>query len=421
MKSIVGHPFDHHCHAKRDTITTNAIFSFNGRRLVTSLILVITTLILLILLIVNLNCNIFTEATVNTTSNSAPNSHSSPRSPTTQVKQSQSVKNSTNPIDGNGDGSIASSNSGGSPETDIVGPVGSESQHFVKPVLAKIKNSELDSITGESNSLSTPTTTIPTTINSSLGGLQMANSASANNISNEDAQDRGPCKTITSFKNKMPSNETSKYFDIDYASKIFEESMADKNAISLDHYLEGFKELLKFFHSLGSIFLFVTSDLENKIGLLENYKYYEKGECNLAYTTIQSAIEYETKENLLRDTKRLSGARTILRLHRALEFISMLMLNLSKLESDAETAPAAREAYSGSLAKHHTWTIRTIASFAMRTLPQKKILVESVLGEEHLGNDTATNEKMLILANVTENLFNVVDKYYEERNIKDLP
>lgn len=197
--------------------------------------------------------------------------------------------------------------------------------------------------------------------------------------------------------------------------------MVDKNAISLHHYLNGFKELMKFFHSLGTIFLFVTSDLETKIGLLEGYRNTEKGNCNSAYLTIQSAIEYETKENLLRDTKRQSGARTILRLHRALEFLSSLMLNLSKLTDDAETAPAAREAYSNTLAKHHPWTIRTIASFAMRTLPHKRQLVESVLGKDSAGNETATNEKMLLLANVTENLFNVVDKYYEEHDIKDLP
>lgn len=161
--------------------------------------------------------------------------------------------------------------------------------------------------------------------------------------------------------------------------------------------------------------------METKIGLLENYRDVEKSGCNPAYITIQSAIEYETKENLLRDTKRQSGARTILRLHRALEFLSALMLNLSKLNEDEETAPAARDAYSNTLAKHHPWTIRTIASFAMRTLPLKKILVETVLGKENAGNETLTNEKMLALANVTDNLFMVVDKYYEENSIKDLP
>lgn len=197
--------------------------------------------------------------------------------------------------------------------------------------------------------------------------------------------------------------------------------MADKNAISLHHYLNGFKELMKFFHSLGTIFLFVTSDLETKIGLMQGYRDNEKGGCNPAYLTIQSAVEYETQENLLRDTKRQSGARTILRLHRALEFLSSLMLNLSRLTEDAETSPAARDAYSNTLAKYHPWTIRTIASFAMRSLPHKRVLIESVLGKEHSSNATLVNGKMLMLANVTENLFNVVDKYYDDHEIKDLP
>lgn len=172
---------------------------------------------------------------------------------------------------------------------------------------------------------------------------------------------------------------------------------------------------------MGSIFLFVTSDLESKIGLLENYRSTEKGTCNPAYLTIQSVVEYETKENLLRDSKRQSGARTILRLHRALEFLSALMMNLSKLDDENETAPAARDAYSNTLARHHPWTIRTIASFAMRTLPHKKSLVESVLGKDKATNNTLTNEKMLVLSNVTDTLFNVVDKYYEENDLKDLP
>lgn len=176
----------------------------------------------------------------------------------------------------------------------------------------------------------------------------------------------------------------------------------------------------RFFHSLGTIFLFVTSDLESKICLLENYRNTEKG-CNPAYSAIQTAIEYETKENLLQDTKRPSGARTILRLHRALEFLSAMMLNLSKLDQEDETAPSVRDAYTSTLAKHHPWTIRTIASLAMRTLPQKKNLVESVLGKDNSRNETLNNERMLMLANTTLNLFNVVDKYYEEHDLKSLP
>lgn len=270
-----------------------------------------------------------------------------------------------------------------------------------------IATANTQQLTSESNSLET---TIASTTNSSTMSANQTEQAEKDNLCQENQANLA-----------HNVNETSKFFDIDYASKCFEDSMSDKNAISLNFYINGFKELMKFFHSLGTIFLFVTSDLETKIGLLENYRTVEKGDCNPAYLTIQSTIEYETKENLLRDTKRQSGARTILRLHRALEFLSALMRNLSKLEDDSETAPSAREAYSSTLAKHHPWTIRTIASFAMRTLPKKRALVESVLGKDFLFNVTSTNEKMLKLANVTDILFNVVDKYYDENDIKDLP
>lgn len=54
-----------------------------------------------------------------------------------------------------------------------------------------------------------------------------------------------PCPLPTPDRNNQTANETSKYFDIDYAIKTFQDSMEDKNAISLHHYLNGFKELMK--------------------------------------------------------------------------------------------------------------------------------------------------------------------------------
>lgn len=363
------------------------------------------------MLIVNLNCIIFTEATVNTTLTTSPIPQTTPSSVTTlSPSAGPSLTSSQTPI-------LLTTNSGHS-EADLVG------QNTAISINNTIGGSEQSS-SAKIKEFSLPVTTNKTNNTSveQLMATEPADGATTNSSSIVNQAKIDHCITPTPDRNNATNsnNEISKYFDIDYASKTFQDSMVDKTAISLHHYLNGFKELMKFFHSLGTIFLFVTSDLEAKIGLLENYRNVEKGNCNPAYLTIQSAIEYETKENLLRDTKRQSGARTILRLHRALEFLSALMLNLSKLSADEETAPAARDAYSNTLAKHHPWTIRTIASFAMRTLPLKKILVESVLGKENSGNETLTNEKMLALANVTDNLFMVVDKYYEENDIKDLP
>lgn len=161
--------------------------------------------------------------------------------------------------------------------------------------------------------------------------------------------------------------------------------------------------------------------METKIGLLESYRRLDSGDCNPQYATIQTTIEYETRENLLRDPKRPSGSRTILRLHRALQFLSALMSNLSKLDNETETATATRDAYSLTLANHHPWTIRTIASLAMRTLPSKKQLVEDVIGPNNPNVTSNINEEMLKLSRITSNLFELVDKYYTENNIQDLP
>lgn len=57
------------------------------------------------------------------------------------------------------------------------------------------------------------------------------------------------CGTTNNIKNMnataSPNGDLSTYFDIELASRSFESSMMDRNAISLHHYLLGFKELMK--------------------------------------------------------------------------------------------------------------------------------------------------------------------------------
>lgn len=45
-----------------------------------------------------------------------------------------------------------------------------------------------------------------------------------------------------------------------------------ENDILLDSYLGAFREICKIFKEMGSVFNFVTSDLEDKIRILENYR-----------------------------------------------------------------------------------------------------------------------------------------------------
>lgn len=64
---------------------------------------------------------------------------------------------------------------------------------------------------------------------------------------------------------------------------------------------------------MGSVFSFVSTDLKQKIDLLQDLL--DKNEKH--YSTIKSMIEYE-KENKMFDGNHTNGARTLLRLHRGL-------------------------------------------------------------------------------------------------------
>ena len=65
---------------------------------------------------------------------------------------------------------------------------------------------------------------------------------------------------------------------------------------------------------MGSVFSFVSTDLKQKIDLLQEL--INKNEEN--YMTIKSMIEYEKENKLLENGNYTNGARTLLRLHRGL-------------------------------------------------------------------------------------------------------
>lgn len=65
---------------------------------------------------------------------------------------------------------------------------------------------------------------------------------------------------------------------------------------------------------MGSVFSFVSSDLKQKIDILQELL--EKDQDN--YQTIKTMIQYEKDNNLLEKKDFVSGARTFLRLHRGL-------------------------------------------------------------------------------------------------------
>ena len=100
---------------------------------------------------------------------------------------------------------------------------------------------------------------------------------------------------------------------------------------------------------------------------------------------------------------------------------------VSQIENEVKTGPVARECYTKSLAPFHTWWVQKTASVAMYTLPTRNQLVKKVFVQEtdSSGDDESEwkqhSELMRRMANVATQVFDLVDKFYSDNNIHDLP
>ena len=74
---------------------------------------------------------------------------------------------------------------------------------------------------------------------------------------------------------------------------------------------------------MGTVFGFVSSDVTSKLEILQTFR---QGETAQHFQTIKNMILYEESENKFTDSKYISGSRTLLRLHRALSIIKILLI-----------------------------------------------------------------------------------------------
>ncbi|KAM9299681.1 ceramide-1-phosphate transfer protein [Gastrophryne carolinensis] len=192
----------------------------------------------------------------------------------------------------------------------------------------------------------------------------------------------------------------------------------DDQDVLLEHYLNGWKGLVRFMNSLGTVFSFVSKDAVSKIQIMENFLCGEHGE---RYRTLQSMVEFEVSGNLVDVTKRgshpESGCRTILRLHRALRWLQLFLEKLRTSTEDSKTSTLCSEAYNNSLANYHPWLIRKTASVAFMVLPDRNTFfqVMNVGTEEDVVN--MLGEAMPYVSNV----YDCTQELYTQHNFLDLP
>ncbi|XP_005986071.1 ceramide-1-phosphate transfer protein isoform X6 [Latimeria chalumnae] len=207
-------------------------------------------------------------------------------------------------------------------------------------------------------------------------------------------------------------------FSLEEVLVAFQSCLTDNQDILLDHYISGWKGLVKFMNSLGTVFSFISKDAVNKIQIMENLRSDQNGD---KYLTLQSMVKYETDSNLVDLQKRgnnpESGCRTILRLHRALRWLELFLEKLRTSKMDSKTSVLCTDAYNDSLANHHPWIIRKAATVAFCALPGRATFFEIM-------NAGTTEEVIIMLGEampLISKVYNLTQDLYKKTNLLDLP
>ncbi|KAJ8886005.1 hypothetical protein PR048_012211 [Dryococelus australis] len=173
-----------------------------------------------------------------------------------------------------------------------------------------------------------------------------------------------------------PCAGQSKMCNSDFIGTHYQTCHTTQSDEKIIKFICGMFEEYQFFQLMGSVFSFVASDVKEKIGILEDLR---RKEVNNLHT-FKKMVEFEKQQDMLRKDDYVSGCRTLLRLHRGLEFIREFLKGIGELQDNDKTSGVCQNAYNNTLAKHHPWVIRKSAVVAMYALPTRKALLLKQLG-----------------------------------------
>uniref|UniRef100_A0A0N4ZMA0 GLTP domain-containing protein n=1 Tax=Parastrongyloides trichosuri TaxID=131310 RepID=A0A0N4ZMA0_PARTI len=212
--------------------------------------------------------------------------------------------------------------------------------------------------------------------------------------------------------------EEDKIFNLSTVTKNFTDSlMEDNEDVCLAAYINAYKELNKVFRLLGRIFSFVESDVVNKLEILSTCL---KNKPD-SYVTVKTMLEYEC----FNQEKPLDqGSRTLLRLHRALNFIILFVNGL--IESHYEGTPMStivKDVYDKTLAEYHGFFIRKSVGLAVYTLPTTDEILRGFFGipeGEKIPTKKIHNEAQ-DFHGASHMVYYRVQQAYLRENLLDLP
>lgn len=113
----------------------------------------------------------------------------------------------------------------------------------------------------------------------------------------------------------------------------------------------------------------VTAEINEKTAILKKHM-----ESNSAdnYQAVETMLDYESNNNLIKTNPVSNGARTFLRLHRALDFVLCIVDGVKNSKENDSMAELVRQAYDKTLGTFHPWYLRSVVHVALRILPNRK-------------------------------------------------
>jgi len=200
-------------------------------------------------------------------------------------------------------------------------------------------------------------------------------------------------------------------FDLSKVQQNFEEAIADDDDVVVEFYLKAYQELYKFFTAMGTVFGFVSSDIKAKVEILEELRCKDTEK----YSTVKTMIIHEHNNELIDKRDFVSGSRTLLRLHRGLDFLRDFLRRLADLQENEKCCSACQVSYGETLAAYHPWIIRKGATMAMHALPTKQNLLKKVCVD--------VEKAVLILPDMlvaTDRIYDRVHQLYTVYNLHEL-
>uniref|UniRef100_A0A0K0EK42 GLTP domain-containing protein n=1 Tax=Strongyloides stercoralis TaxID=6248 RepID=A0A0K0EK42_STRER len=211
--------------------------------------------------------------------------------------------------------------------------------------------------------------------------------------------------------------EENHLFDLSRVTKNFSECLKDEKDALLREYVSAYEELSKIFAMLGRIFGFVESDVVNKLTILSTCLQ-NKPET---YSTVLTMIQYECGGSAKPIDQ---GSRTLLRLHRALNFIIQFVSGLMHGHcSGVSIHEIVKKAYDETLANFHGFIIRKSVGLAVYGLPERDQIIRKFFRIpecEEIPTERIQSEAEKFHT-VAFEVYNRIQIAYETNNILDLP